>query len=182
MRTVVAPRSRAAAATRAYSLSCWSSERSAFGCSLISARSWAPGSTVRAPGAGSGDDTRLPADEHAVDPEVVVEHDDVGRPARVEAPDRRDPDDAGRHRARCLERLRERNAERVEVPHRLDHRQHAPGEDAVRPADDAVPERHLEAAEAVRAVAHAGPGARERIRDEREAPGRGAPDDARRPG
>ena len=37
--------------------------------------------------AGSGDDTDLPADEHAVDLEVVVEHDDVCGPPDVEPAD-----------------------------------------------------------------------------------------------
>src|ERR687887_880328 len=110
MRTVVAPRSRAAAAIRAYSLSCSSSERSACGCSRISARRWAPGSAARASAAGSGDDTRLPADEDALDLEVVVEHHHVGRQPGLEPPDRRDPDHTGGHGARGIDRLRQRDA------------------------------------------------------------------------
>src|SRR6059058_242391 len=109
MRTVVAPRSRAAAATRAYSASCSRSRARASGCSRISARSFSPGSAGAA-GTGSGDDTGLAADEDAVDLEVVVEHDDVGGQTGLEATDRREPDDLRRHGASRFERLGERHA------------------------------------------------------------------------
>src|SRR5919198_2487625 len=83
IRTVVAPRSRAAAATRAYSASCSRSRARASGCSRISVRSFSPG-TAGAAGMGSGDDTGLASDEDAVDLEVVVEDDDVGRQTGLE--------------------------------------------------------------------------------------------------
>src|SRR5205823_15024778 len=81
-RTIVASRSRAAAATRANSRSCSSSPRSACGCSRISPRNWAPGWGGR-PGSASAGDELIASDEHALDIEVVGQHDDVrGQPGR----------------------------------------------------------------------------------------------------
>ena len=54
------------------------------------------------------------------------------------------------------DRLFERRAERVQVADRLDHRQHAAGEHAVRAAHRALVHEDVEVAEAVLAVRHAG--------------------------
>ena len=105
-------------------------------------------------GARSGSDTGLTADEHPLDLEVVVEDDHVGRAARVQPAGVGGADDARRaRRVAASSASRERDAERVEVPDRLDHRQRAAGEDAVRAARDAVADLDVDAAEAVRAVA-----------------------------
>src|SRR5438445_8934383 len=74
-RTIVASRSRAAAATRANSRSCSSSPRSACGCSRISARNCAPGS--RRSGPASAGDELIASDQDPLDVEVVVQDDHV---------------------------------------------------------------------------------------------------------
>ena len=80
-----------------------------------------------------------------------------------------------------LERRFERDAERVQVPHRVDHRQDAAGEDAVAVAPhDAVAHLDRDVAEAVGAVA--GPRACDRVGDEGKAPGCRLPDHAHRVG
>ena len=61
----------------------------------------------------------------------------AGRPD-VEPADLRQPEHARRHGRRGVDRLGERHAERVQVPHRLDHRQHAAGEHAVGAAHGAL--------------------------------------------
>src|SRR4029450_385572 len=87
IRTVVASRRCISSATRAKSASCSSSRSSASGCSRISARNRAPGcSGGGSASTASGNDTFLPADEHPVDLEVVVDDDDVGRRSGREIP------------------------------------------------------------------------------------------------
>src|SRR5262249_59092941 len=95
MRTVLAPRSRAVAATRAKSASCSSSARSACGCSRISARKTAPGGSATTV---SGDDTGLAADADAFDLEVVVQDEQVGLGADLQPPELWPPEHASRHR------------------------------------------------------------------------------------
>ena len=125
--------------------------------------------------------TRVVAsDEHPLDGEVVVEHDDVGRQPDAQAPDVRAPDHPRGHGRRRAERVRERHAERVQVPDRLDHRQRAAREHAVGAAGDAVAHVDLEAAQAVGAVADARAG--DRVRDEGHAPAGGLPDELHRLG
>ena len=81
-----------------------------------------------------------------------------------------------------VERRLERDAERVQVPHRVDHGQHAAGEDAVAVApDDAVAHLDRDVAEAVRAVA-ADARAGDCVGDEREAAAGRLPDHAHRVG
>ena len=70
------------------------------------------------------------------------------------------------------------DAERVEVPHRLDHRQRAAGQHVVEPAHDAVADLDLGAGEQVGAVAHARAG--DGVGHERDAAGGRAPDEPRR--
>src|SRR3954470_3963151 len=94
MRIVVAPCSRACAAASAYTGSCSSSARSACGCERISARKSAPSGSGKA--AASGNDTCFAADADAVDLEVVVEHDEIGRKPDVEAADRGEAEDTCR--------------------------------------------------------------------------------------
>src|SRR3954465_13019813 len=150
MRIVVAPCSRACAAASAYTGSCSSSARSACGWERISARKCAPSGSGNA--AASGNDTRFAADADAVDLEVVVEHDQVGREPDVEAADRGEAQHAswdGRGRLECVG---EGNAELVEVSHGVDHRQRAAGEDVVDAPHDAVADSDLGAGEQVVAV------------------------------
>src|SRR6478735_10390277 len=165
------PRSRATAATRAYSSSCSSRRSNARGCSRISPRKSSPGTCS---GAGSGDDTRLASDEHGLDFEVVVEHDDVRAAADGDAADVAPAEDLRGHSRRCGEREVERGAERMKVADRVDHGQDAAREDAVGPAHGAVADAELDAAETVRLVAAVGRG--DRVGHERDASGRGAPD------
>src|SRR5581483_9800531 len=134
MRMVVAPRSRAAVATRPYALSCSSSARSAAGCSWISVRKTEP---RRSRPTGSGDDTVLASDAHALDLEVVVEHEQVGGEPDVEPPQIRRSEHPGRDRARGRDGQGQRDAEAVKVAHRLDHRQRAARQDVVEAAGDA---------------------------------------------
>ena len=95
----------------------------------------------------------------------------------LEPSERRQAEHGGRHGGRGGDRVGELDAERVQVPHRVDHRQHAAGEHAVRAADGAVADDDLEAAEAVGAVGHARAG--DRVGDERDPSGGGAPDELR---
>ena len=88
---------RASAATSANSDSCESRRRSAAGCSRISSSSAAPGGSG---GTGSGSDKVFAPDEHAVDLEVVVEHDDVRAHAALDPPDLELADDSRRDRRR----------------------------------------------------------------------------------
>ena len=73
-----------------------------------------------------------------------------------------------------VERICERDAEAVEVANRLDHRQRAAGEHAVRAPGHSVSDLHLQPTEAVRAVAVARAG--HRIGDERDAAAADGPD------
>src|SRR5262245_52407504 len=109
-------------ATLAYAASCSSSARSAAGCSRISARNCCPGPPVAI---SSASDTRLSADENALDAKTVVEDDDVRGDAARDTAGRVGAEDPGGDGGCRVERLLERDAERVEVAHRLDHRQHA---------------------------------------------------------
>src|SRR3954470_22845499 len=95
------PRSRATAATRAYSSSCSSRRSNAWGCSWISARKSLPGTCS---GVGSGDDTSLASQQHRLHFEVVVQHDEVRRTADVEAADVVSSQDSCGHRRRRRER------------------------------------------------------------------------------
>src|SRR6476469_5153522 len=122
------PRSRATAATRAYSSSCSSRRSNARGCSRISPRKSSPGTCS---GAGSGDDTRLASHEHRLDFEVVVQHDDVRATADADPADVGPAEDLRGHGRRRCERELERRTERVEVADGVDHRQDAAREDAV---------------------------------------------------
>ena len=128
------------------------------------------------PGAGrsgtaSGCDTGLASDEHALDLEFLAEDDEVGGGADL------DPAGVGADHARGdgggrVERVLERDAERVQVAHRLDHRQDAAREHAVvRRADDSVAHLDRDVAEPVGAVA-ADAGAGDGVGDEREAAAR----------
>src|SRR5919108_3407611 len=136
MRTVVAPRLRASSATRAYVRWCSSSARRARGCARISARKSAPGASGAA--AGSGNDTGLAPDADALDLEVVVQNHEVGGQLDVESAERGASEDARRNRRRGPDRLGERDAEPVQVTHRLDHGQRAPSEDVTVAAHDAL--------------------------------------------
>ena len=99
----------------------------------------------------------------------------AGRPTAM-PPDRRKPQHAGRHLGRRADGVLERHAERVQVPNGLDHRERAPGERAARARarrrpgsrSSSPPSRYAPSVE---------PCARHRVRDERHAPGGGAPDD-----
>src|SRR3954452_17694788 len=106
------PRSRATAATRAYSSSCSSNRSNARGCSWISPRKSSPGTCS---GVGSGDDTRLASEKHRLHFEVVVQHDEVRRTADAEAADVVSPQDLRRHRRRRGECELDRHPERVQV-------------------------------------------------------------------
>src|SRR4051794_18303052 len=139
------PRSRATAATRAYSSSCSSSLSNARGCSWISARKSLPGTCS---GVGSGDDTRLASDQHRLDFEVVVQHDEIRRTADLEAADVVSAQDSCRHGRRRSECELEGHVERVQVANCVDHRQDAAREDSIRPADGPVVEAELDAPEA----------------------------------
>src|SRR5918994_1447022 len=164
----------ASEATSANSDSCESRRRSAAGCSRISSSSAAPGgSSAR----GSGSDKVFAPNEHAVDLEVVVEHDDVGAHAALDPSDLELADDPGRDRRRRGERVRERHAERVQIPDRLQHRQHASREHVLRAARAAASNLDLDVAQAVAAVTL--PRTRHRIGDEREPARGGAPDEQR---
>src|SRR3954463_10914774 len=164
-----APRRCASAATRAYASSCSSSARSAAGGPRISDRKVAPPACGR--GAASGNDTRLTPDADSVELEVVVEDDEVGGRADVEATEAGGAEHAGGDPGGGLNRLAQRDAELVQVPHRVDHRQRAAGEHVVHAAGDAVAYLDLGAGEQVRAVAHACAG--HGIRDEGDATGPG---------
>src|SRR3954452_3604855 len=146
------PRSRATAATRAYSSSCSSRRSKARGCSWISARKSLPGTYS---GVGSGDDTRLASQQHRLHFEVVVQHDEIRGTADVEAADVVSAEDSCRHRRRRSERELERHVEGVHVANCFDHRQHAARENSVRPSHGPVVEAELDAPEAVRLVAAA---------------------------
>src|SRR3954468_14744307 len=78
------PRSRATAATRAYSSSCSSRRSNARGCSWISARNSLPGIYS---GVGSGEERPLASQQHRLHFEVVVQHDEIRGTADVEAAD-----------------------------------------------------------------------------------------------
>src|SRR5687767_9919846 len=121
MRTSVAPRSRIVAATRSNWESCARRERTASGCSRISARN-------RSPATGSGDDEGSAANEDLLDLEVVVEDDDVGGQPGVEASHGLLADDPGGNGRGRVDRLREQRSDPDEVPDGLDHREHAAGE------------------------------------------------------
>ena len=92
-----------------------------------------------------------------------------------EATDLRQAEDARRDGGGRVDRLSERDAELVQVLHRLDHGQRAAGEDAVGPADCPAAHLHVEAPEGIGAVARTG--GSNRIGDERDSPGRRAPHD-----
>ena len=172
-----APRSRAAAATRANSASCVEQRRSASRL-LADLREEARAARLGRPRA-QADDTRSASDEHALDLEVVVEDDDVGGQPDVEAPGLAAPSTRAGHRGRRIERLRERRAERVQVADRLDHRERrCPASIAVRPAHGAVGTSTSTLAEAVGAVARARAG--HRVGHERDAARSGAPDERAR--
>src|SRR5712691_5514897 len=175
MRTSEPPCFRAAAATRANSLSCSSSRRRACGCSRISDRKSEPGSGAAT---ASDDDTRLASNHDPFDVEVVVEHDDVGRETDVEATCFFEPECARGNGRGCGKRLLDRDAEHVEVPNRFDHRQQAPREHSLGRANCSILDLQRHGAQAVRAPGHAR--RRNGVRDERDAPGRRTPDDGRR--
>src|SRR5262245_38778458 len=161
MRTVPAPRSRAAAATLANSRSCSSRLSSARRCSRSSVKNWSPGAPDRSSARdGSGDDMRLPPHQHALDLEVVIQDDEVSWKIKAKPAERGHLEHPCRYSSGSTDGLGQRDAEGVEVPYRVDHRQHAPGEHAVRPANGAVAHHDLEAADAVGAVADAGAGHR----------------------
>ena len=75
----------------------------------------------------------------------------------------------GRRRQRCGHR----RAEGDEIPHRVDHRHGAAGQDAVAAAHDPAADLHVDRREPVSPVPHARP--RDRIRDERHPPARRLP-------
>src|SRR6476620_2489390 len=157
IRMVVAPRSRISVAIRANSVSCSSSRSSAAGCSRISSRNWAPGSRAGA-SASSADDTCASFHEHALDLEVVSEHDEVGREPDSDATGRRKTEHASRHLGRGTDRVLEWNAQRVEVPDGVDHRQRAPRKRPARAAREPVADLDVEVAQTVGAVVQAGAG------------------------
>ena len=135
------------------------------------------GAEERAGGRGPQPATRVsPADEHALDLEVVVEHHHVGPPADPEPAEIAEPEDAGGNERRGLGGPLERDAELDEVPHRLDHRQRAARENPVVAAGDAAVDGQVDAAERIVAVAEAG--GRDRVGDEREPARRDAPEQA----
>src|SRR5436190_8522780 len=124
-------------------------------------------------------DMHLAAHEHAGDVEVVVEHDDVGGEADAEPADLVVAERPAGHGRSGRDRVLERDAERVEVAERVDHRQDATREHAFGTADGAVVHLDVEAAERrVRALAASGGG--DRVGDEREAAGGCVPGDERR--
>ena len=75
-------------------------------------------------------------------------------------------EEACRRGGRGRDRLLERRAEGVQVPHRLDHRQHAAGQHTVGASHGAFGHLDVEPAETERAVGD--PGSRDRVGDERE--------------
>src|SRR3954453_2298719 len=169
------PRSRATAATRAYSSSCSSNRSSARGCSWISPRKSWPGTCS---GGGPGDDTRLASEEHRLHFEVVVEYDEIRRAADGEAADVVPAQDLRGHRRRRGEGELERHPEPVQVANGVDHRQNAARENSVRPAHGAVVDAEVDAPHAVRLVAAAR--RPDGARHERKPSGRLAPDEQRR--
>ena len=72
-----------------------------------------------------------PAQRTRLDLEPVVEDDDVCGGARLEHAEVGAADDPRGHGRRGADRVLERDAERVQVAHGVDHRQHRAGEDAV---------------------------------------------------
>ena len=137
------PRSRATAATRAYSSSCSSRRASARGCSRISPRKSSPGDVQR----------RRLRRRHAPRLRRAPSRPRGCRRARRRPRDRRrraadvgPAEDAARARPSPRRaRSSSGDPERVEVAHRVDHRQDAAGEDPVRPAHGAVADADLDA-------------------------------------
>ena len=94
----------------------------------------------------------------------TLEHSDAGETAGPRGNGRRSGD-----------RILERRAQRVQVPNRLQHREHAARELAGRPARDAVAHVDGDAGQGVVPIADAGGG--DRVRDQREPPGGCPPDE-----
>ena len=114
--------------------------------------------------------------EDGLNLEPVVEHDDVGGRAGLEEADVAAGEEARRHLGRRTDRLLERDAERVQVPHRVDHRQHACRR-AFRPRASAQrrPRPSTSTSPSWYVPPFAGPGSRHRVGDERDAAGRRTP-------
>src|SRR6266849_6080688 len=121
----------------------------------------------------SSHDTGLTGAEDVDDLDPVVEHDDVSRAARLEHAEVGPADDPRRDHRGSADRVLERDPERVEVAHRLDHRQHRPGEDAVLAHRYAVRDLDRHVAELIAAAADTGP--RGCVTDERDATACGRP-------
>src|SRR5919108_4527945 len=149
MRTVVAPRSWTAAATRAKSSVRSASRRSASGCSRISARKRSPTLASCVSARASEGDTADALDEDALDLELVRQDDEVSGRAHGEPAHGWQSKHARRHLGRRLDRFLERGAERMEVANRLDHRQRAARKRSPGAACDSVHDLDLETAQAV---------------------------------
>jgi hypothetical protein len=85
----------------------------------------------------------------ADDLEPVVEDDEIRAPAGLDYAEIGPAQDACRNRRRRSDRLFEWNPERVQVPHRVDHRQDGSGEHTVLAERDAVGHLDLDVAELV---------------------------------
>src|SRR6187455_1603256 len=92
MRIVVASRRRISSATSANVAEPSSKRRMAAGCSRISSRNRDPGS-LGATVAASADDTGTTFHKHALDLQLLAQHDDVCREADADPADRRKPKD-----------------------------------------------------------------------------------------
>src|SRR6476660_7574323 len=126
--------------------SAWRSSRraSACGCSRSSV---------------SSHDIAPPRAEDSLDLEPIVEHDDVRERPGLEKPDVASGEEARRHLGRRAHRLLEGDAERMEIPNGLDHREHRAGERAVLSLRrSAILDRHLDVAELEGAAVAAVPG------------------------
>src|SRR3954447_8460971 len=145
--------------------SAWRSSRraSACGCSAssVSSRDIAPSRT-----------------EDGLDLEAVVEQDDVRERAGLEEADVAAGEEARRHLGRRAHRVLEGDAERMEIPDGIDHREDRAGERPVLALRrGAILDRPLHVAELEGAPVAAGSGSRHGVRDERDAAGGAPPDE-----